>query len=58
MKQIAPAASEIPHKVNKLADTVGDTTLKYMGGKFDPVELEAWIKGIGKIFKIVEVPED
>jgi len=30
MKRIAPAPSEIPHKVNKLADRVGDATLKYM----------------------------
>ena len=30
MKQIALAPFEIPHKVNKLADRVGDATLKYM----------------------------
>jgi len=30
MMQIALTASEIPHKVNKLADKVSDATLKYV----------------------------
>jgi len=44
MKRIAPAPSEIPHKINKLTNTVGDTTLKYIMKC-----LEAWIKEIKKI---------
>jgi len=31
---------------------------KTYDGKYDPMELEEWIKGMEKIFTTVEVPEE
>ena len=36
----------------------GQCDLKVYDEKYAQVELEAWIRGIEKIFTIVEVPED
>ena len=32
--------------------------LKVYDGKYDPVELKEWVRGIEKIFNVVEVPDE
>jgi len=49
---------ENPPKSNKLANTVAQCNLKVYDGNLDPIELENWIKGIEKIYAIIEVPEE
>jgi len=57
-KLIPPAPTEIPPKDDKLADKVAWENPKVYDGKHDLVELEEWIRGMEKIFTVVEVSED
>jgi len=56
MKIILLAPSEIPPKEDKLENRVAQHNPKVYDGKYDPVELEEWIRGMEKIFTVVEVP--
>ena len=41
-----------------MADRVAKRNPRMYGGTYDPVELEEWIRGMEKIFALVEVPEN
>ena len=59
MKRISPARpvlSENFSKSDKLTGGVARRNPKVYDGNVDPVELEDWIRGIKKIFAVVEVP--
>jgi len=58
MKQIPQAPIETPPKENKLADRVAQRNPKVYDGSCDPVVLEERIRGMEKIFIVVEVPEE
>ena len=58
MKQIPLLPAENPHKDGKLADMVTRCNPKAYNGKYDLVEFEEWVKGMEKIFTVVEVPEE
>jgi len=58
MKRIPPIPLEDPPKPDKLADRVARHNPKVYEGKYDPVKLDEWIRGIKKIFAVVEVPEE
>jgi len=45
-------------KSDKLADRVARCNPKVYDGNIDPVELEDWIRGMEKIFIVVDVPEE
>ena len=57
MKRIRKVLAEAPLKEDKLADRVARRNLKVYDGSYDPVVLEEWIRGIEKIFTVVEVTE-
>jgi len=57
MKRIPQVPAETPPKEDKLADRVVRRNPKVYDGSYDPVVLEEWIRGIKKIFTVVEVPE-
>jgi len=48
----------MPPKDGKVADRVAWYNPKVYGGKYDPVELEEWIRGMENIFIIVEVLDE
>ena len=48
----------MPLKEDKLADRVARRKPKVYDGSYDPVVLEGWIRGMEKIFTVVEVPEE
>ena len=50
--------AENPHRDDKLADRVARRNSKVYDGKYEPVELEEWVRGMKKIFTVVEVPEE
>ena len=58
MKWIPQVPTETPPKEDKLADTVARHNPKVYDGFHDPVVLEEWIRGMEKIFTVVEVPEE
>lgn len=64
MKRIpaAPSGSEVlpehPPRSDKLVDRVARRNPKVYDGNLDVVELEDWIRGMEKIFTVVEVPEE
>jgi len=58
MRRIPPIAPEGPSKPDDVADRVAKRNPKTYDGKYDPVELEGWIRGMEKIFTVVEVPEN
>jgi len=58
MKRIPPIPPEGPTKPDDVADRVAKYNPRTYKGKYYPVELEEWIRGIEKIFAIVEVPEN
>jgi len=58
MKRIPHVPTETPPKDNKLADRVARRNLKVYDGNYDLVVLKAWIRGMEKIFIVVEVPEE
>jgi len=58
MKWIPPTPIGILAKDDKLADKVAWLNPKVYDGQYDLVELEEWMRGMEKIFTIVEVLED
>ena len=58
MKRIPQVPTETPPKEDKLADRVARRNPKVYNGSYDPVVLEEWIRGMEKIFTVVEVPEE
>jgi len=46
-----------PPKEDKLMDRVASRNPNTYGGSYDPVELEEWIRGMEKIFTVIEVPQ-
>ena len=58
----APSGSQVlqehPPKSDKLADRVARRNPKVYDRNLDPVELEDWIRGMEKIFVVVEVPKE
>jgi len=50
MKQIPHVPAETPLKDDKFVDRVARHNPKVYDRKYDPVELEEWIRGIDKIF--------
>jgi len=64
MKRIpaAPSGSQVfpeyPPRLDKLADRVALGNPKVYDENLDPVELEDWIRGMEKVFAVVEVPEE
>jgi len=57
MKRIPQVHAETPPKEDKLADRVARCNSKVYDGSYDPAVLEEWIRGMEKIFTVVEVPE-
>ena len=57
-KRIPPTPSEIPPKVNKLADRATRLSPKVYNGKYNPLKLEEWIRGMENIFTVVEVLDE
>jgi len=56
MMQCIPSVLPInPPKEDKVADKVARCNLKTYGKTYDSVELEEWIRGIEKIFVVIEV---
>jgi len=47
-----------PPNENKIPDRVASCNLKTYGESYNLVELEEWIRGMEKIFIIIEVPEE
>jgi len=58
MKRIPQVPTETSPKEDKLADRVARQNPKVYDGSYDPVVLEEWIKGMEKIFTVVEVLEE
>jgi len=58
MKQIPQVPTETPPQEEKLEDRVARSNPKFYDGSYDPVVLEEWIRGMEKIFTVVEVPEE
>ena len=40
-----------------MADRVAQCNLKVYDGKFDSIKLKEWIRGMEKIFAVVEMPK-
>jgi len=57
MKWIPQVPTETPPKKDNLADRVAQRKPKVYNGSYDPVVLDKWIRGMEKIFTMVEVPE-
>ena len=54
-----PSVSLINHsKEDKIANWVARRNRKTYDGKFDPMELEEWIKDREKIFIVLKVPKE
>ena len=59
LRQRIPPLSPInTPKEDKLADTVARHNPKTYGGSYNPVGLEEWIRGMEKIFAVIEVLEE
>ena len=58
MKQIPPIPPKGLSKPNDIANSVAKRNPKMYNGKYDLVELEEWIRGMEKVFVVVEVPEN
>jgi len=58
MKRIPQVPTETPPPEDKLADMVARRNPKVYDGTYDLVVLEEWIRGMEKIFTVVEVPEE
>ena len=57
--QLIPSVAPInPPKEDKLVDRVTRQNPKTYGRSSDPTELEEWIRGVEKIFVIIEVLEE
>jgi len=58
MKRISPIPPEGPSKPNDVADRVAKRNPRMYDGKYDLIELQEWIRGMEKIFVVVEVPKN
>jgi len=58
MKRIPQVPAETPPKEDKLANRVARRNPKVYYGSYDLVILEEWIRGMEKIFTVIEVPEE
>ena len=58
MKRIPPAPFDISPKDNKLTDRVARCNPNIYDGKYNLVELEEWIRGMEKIYTVIEVPNE
>ena len=58
MKWIPPVPAENPVREDPLVDRVARRNHKVYDGKYEPVESEEWVRGMKKIFTMVEVPEE
>ena len=58
MKQIHQVPTKTPPKDDKLADRVARRNPKVYDRNYDPIVLEEWVRGMEKIFAVVEVPEE
>ena len=56
MKHIPPVAPVKPPKEDKIIDRVAQCNCDTYGRSYNPVESEEQIRGIEKIFAIIEVP--
>ena len=52
---IPPVPLDKPSKFDNLADRIARHNPKIYDRKLDPLELEDWIRGMEKVFTIVEV---
>ena len=58
MKRIPQVPTEIPPKEDELANRGARRNPKAYNGTYDPVVLKEWIKGMEKIFTMVEALEE
>jgi len=58
MKRIPQVVIETALKDDKLADKVAQRNPKVYDTNYDPVVLKEWVRGMEKIFTVVEVPEE
>jgi len=58
MKWIPQVPTETPPKDDKLADKVARHKPKVYDENYDQVVLKEWVRGMEKIFTMVEVPEE
>jgi len=58
MKGILLVPTQNPHIDDKLAYRIAQRNPKVYDGKYDLVELEECVRGMEKIFIVVEVPEE
>jgi len=58
MKQIPPIPPEGSSKPDDVADRVAKRNPKTYDHKYDPVELEEWIRETKNIFEVVQVPKN
>ena len=58
MKRIPQVPTKTPPKEDKLANRVARRNPKVYDGTYDPVVLKQWLRGMEKIFRVVEVPEE
>ena len=58
MKRISQVPIETPPKEDKLAERIARRNPKVYDGTYDLVVLEEWIRGMRKIFAVIEVPEE
>jgi len=56
VKRSPPIPPKGLSKHDDLADRVAKCICRTYDGKYDPVELKEWIRGMEKIFAVVEVP--
>ena len=55
MNCILSVATKNPYKEDQIADGVAYRNLKTYDGKYNPMELEEWIRGMEKIFIIIKL---
>jgi len=58
MKRIPQVPTKTPPKEDKLVDRIAHCNSKVYDRTYDPVVLEEWVRGMEKIFTVVEVPEE
>ena len=58
MERIPQVSTETPPNDDKLADRVVRHNPKVYDGNYDLIVLEEWVRGMEKIFTVVEVSEE
>jgi len=58
MQRISPVIIKNLLKDDKLADRVAQSNRKVYDGKYYPIKLKEWIRGMKKMFTLVEVPKE